>query len=46
MDITALAGRATDSSVRDGLHAKVADIDEIVKALRDAVFALQQRDVQ
>jgi GAF domain-containing protein len=42
MDLQALAARVTNPLVREGLEAKVADTDQIIKALRNAVFALQQ----
>jgi hypothetical protein len=42
LDLQRLAVRATDAAVRTGLQGNVSDTDEIIVALRDAVFALQQ----
>jgi GAF domain-containing protein len=41
LDLQALAARAADPAVRAGLQAKVTQADEIITALRAAVFALQ-----
>lgn len=43
LDLQALAVRAADPGVRAGLQARVTDTDEIIVALRDAVFALQKQ---
>ncbi|HEU0237940.1 MAG TPA: GAF domain-containing protein [Micromonosporaceae bacterium] len=42
MDLAALAARTHDQALRDGLNARIADTDQVMKALRDAVFALQE----
>jgi len=44
LDLQALAVRAADPAVRTGLQTRVADTDEIIIALRNAVFALQKQD--
>jgi hypothetical protein len=41
MDLAALAARAGDPVLREGLYARIVDTDQLMKALRDAVFALQ-----
>jgi nitrate/nitrite-specific signal transduction histidine kinase len=40
LDLQGLASRVTDARIRDGLQAKVDETDQIIRALRTAIFKL------
>jgi nitrate/nitrite-specific signal transduction histidine kinase len=44
LDLQGLALRAADPALRAGLQAKVDETDEIIQALRTAVFAVRQEE--
>jgi GAF domain-containing protein len=44
LELQGLAARASDPQVRAGLQSRVDDTDQIIRALRRAIFALGQAD--